>query len=479
MKAYKQMPRQVITRFAPSPTGYLHIGGARTALFNWVYAKKNNGKMLLRIEDTDQERSTDAAQEAILDGLSWLGIDWDDAPVSQIADAERHKEIAEQLVENNLAYKCYCSSEELVKMREEAKAKGLASKYSGKCRDLSDASVPTDIEPVIRLKIKPSKEIIVKDHVQGDVKFNSDNFDDFIILRSNGTPTYMLAVVVDDHDMGITHIVRGDDHLTNAARQIMIYNALGWDVPEMAHIPLIHGADGAKLSKRHGALGVDAYRKMGYLPKAIRNYLARLGWSHGNDEIFSTEQMINWFDLDGLNKGASRFDFVKLANLNAHYIKQSDEIELFEIMISLCKELELTFDEEGLTANKETVLSALEQLKPRAKTILDLIELARFIYATRPLQLDEKSSNLLTDDNKIMIGKIITKLNNLTNWSLEEIKQQIKEFADENEQKLGKVAQPLRAALTGSTASPSIFDVMVLIGKDESLNRLKDQAITK
>ncbi|MCF6343075.1 MAG: glutamate--tRNA ligase [Devosiaceae bacterium] len=473
------MPRQVITRFAPSPTGYLHIGGARTALFNWVYAKKNNGKMLLRIEDTDQKRSTDAAQEAILDGLSWLGIDWDDEPVSQIANAERHKEIAEQLVENNLAYRCYCSSEELVKMREEAKAKGLASKYSGKCRDLSDASVPTGIEPVIRLKIELSKEIIVKDHVQGDVKFNSDNFDDFIILRSNGTPTYMLAVVVDDHDMGITHIIRGDDHLTNAARQIMIYNALGWDVPEMAHIPLIHGADGAKLSKRHGALGVDAYRKMGYLPKAIRNYLARLGWSHGNDEVFSTEQMINWFDLDDLNKGASRFDFVKLANLNAHYIKQSDEIELFEIMISLCKELELTFDEEGLMANKETVLSALKELKPRAKTILDLIELARFIYATRPLQLDEKASNILTDENKIMIGKIITKLNDLTNWSLEEIKNQIKEFADENEQKLGKVAQPLRAALTGSAASPSIFDVMVLIGKDESLNRLKDQATFK
>ena len=473
------MPRQIITRFAPSPTGYLHIGGARTALFNWVYAKKNNGKMLLRVEDTDQKRSTDAAKEAILDGLSWLGIDWDDEPVSQIANAERHKEIAEQLVENNLAYKCYCSSEELVKMREEAKAKGLASKYSGKCRDLSDASVPAGIEPVIRLKIEPSKEIIVKDHVQGDVKFNSDNFDDFIILRSNGTPTYMLAVVVDDHDMGITHIIRGDDHLTNAARQIMIYNALGWDVPEMAHIPLIHGADGAKLSKRHGALGVDAYRKMGYLPKAIRNYLARLGWSHGDDEIFSTEQMINWFDLDDLNKGASRFDFVKLANLNAHYIKQSDEKELFEIMISLCKELDKAFDEKGLAANKQTILSALKELKPRAKTILDLIELARFIYAIRPLQLDEKANNILTDENKIMIGKIITKLNDLTNWSLEEIKNQIKEFADENDQKLGKVAQPLRSALTGTTASPSIFDVMVLIGKDESLNRLKDQAIFK
>ncbi len=473
------MPRQIITRFAPSPTGYLHIGGARTALFNWVYAKKNNGKMLLRVEDTDQKRSTDAAKEAILDGLSWLGIDWDDEPVSQIANAERHKEIAEQLVENNLAYKCYCSSEELVKMREEAKAKGLASKYSGKCRDLSDASVPAGIEPVIRLKIEPSKEIIVKDHVQGDVKFNSDNFDDFIILRSNGTPTYMLAVVVDDHDMGITHIIRGDDHLTNAARQIMIYNALGWDVPEMAHIPLIHGADGAKLSKRHGALGVDAYRKMGYLPKAIRNYLARLGWSHGNDEIFSTEQMINWFELDDLNKGASRFDFVKLANLNAHYIKQSDEKELFEIMISLCKELDKAFDEKGLAANKQTILSALKELKPRAKTILDLIELARFIYAIRPLQLDEKANNILTDENKIMIGKIITKLNDLTNWSLEEIKNQIKEFADENDQKLGKVAQPLRSALTGTTASPSIFDVMVLIGKDESLNRLKDQAIFK
>ncbi len=317
------MTRPVITRFAPSPTGYLHIGGARTALFNWVYAQKTGGKMLLRIEDTDRERSTEAATRALLDGLSWLGLTWEGDPISQYSRAARHAEIARQLLASGHAYKCYSSPQELDEMREKARAEGRPPRYDGRWRDRDPSEAPEGVAPVIRIKTPQTGEIVVQDHVQGRVVFKTENLDDFVILRSDGSPVYMLAVVVDDHDMGVTHIIRGDDHLTNAARQIVIYNAMGWDVPEMAHIPLIHGPDGAKLSKRHGAMGVDAYRKMGYLPPALRNYLARLGWAHGDDEIFSTEQMVEWFDLDGLNKGASRFDFAKLENLNGHYIREA------------------------------------------------------------------------------------------------------------------------------------------------------------
>ncbi len=312
------MATPVVTRFAPSPTGYLHIGGARTALFNWAFARNTGGKMLLRIEDTDRERSTDGAVKAIFDGLKWLGLDWDGEPFMQFSRARRHAEIANELLARGQAYYCYCSPEELAEMRETARANGLPPRYNGYWRDRDPSEAPAGVAPVIRIKAPPSGEIRVHDHVQGEVVFKAENLDDFIILRSDGTPTYMLAVVVDDHDMGVTHIIRGDDHLTNAARQIVIYNAMGWFVPEMSHIPLIHGPDGAKLSKRHGALGVEAYRQMGYLPEALRNYLARLGWSHGDDEIFTTDQMVEWFSLDALNKGAARFDFVKLENVNGH-----------------------------------------------------------------------------------------------------------------------------------------------------------------
>lgn len=471
-----QASKPVVTRFAPSPTGFLHIGSARTALFNWAYAKANGGKMLLRIEDTDRERSTQEAVTALLDGLTWLGLDWDGEAVSQFSGAARHAEVANELVAAGKAYKCYTTPEELTKMREEAKAAGKPPKYNGFWRDRDPSEAPEGVDPVIRIKTPENQTIVVHDRVQGEVTFKTENLDDFIILRSDGTPTYMHAVVVDDHDMGVTHIIRGDDHLTNAARQIVIYNAMGWDVPEMAHIPLIHGPDGAKLSKRHGALGVDAYRKMGYLPDAMRNYLARLGWAHGDDEIFSTEQLVEWFTLEALNKGASRFDFVKLANLNGNYIREADPAALYDIMVATAKEVDRKEDLKGLVANKQTVIDALPELQPRAKTVLELIDLAQFIYATVPLNLDEKAANQLTEDNRSMVGEIAELLRGLNEWEIEAIKNVVRAFAETKDMKLGKVAQPLRAALTGRTVSPGIFEVMVLIGRDETLSRLSDQA---
>jgi glutamyl-tRNA synthetase len=472
------MTKEIITRFAPSPTGFLHIGGARTALFNWVYAQKMGGKMLLRIEDTDRARSTTEAVDAILDGLSWLGLNWSGDPISQFANKERHAQVANQLVQSGHAYKCYCSPEELAQMREEAKKAGASPHYNGYWRDKNPSEAPKGVEPVIRIKTPISQTITIKDHVQGDVVYKSENLDDFIILRSDGTPTYMLAVVVDDHDMGVTHIIRGDDHLTNAARQVIIYNALNWEVPQMAHIPLIHGADGAKLSKRHGALGVDVYRKQGYLPEAVRNYLARLGWSHGDDEIFSTKQMIEWFDLDALNKGASRFDFVKLANINGQYIKEAKVEYLYSLMLDLAKELNIQSDILGLSEHKVSVIAALPQLQSRAKTVVELIDLAQFIYAKRPLEIEEKALTQLNDENCKIIALMLTDLEHIEDWSLEIIKDCVKAFAEDQELKLGKVAQPLRAALTGRSVSPSVFDVMALIGKEESLARLKDQIKT-
>jgi len=466
---------QVVTRFAPSPTGYLHIGGARTALFSWAYAQNKGGKMLLRIEDTDRERSTEAAVVALIDGLKWLGLDWDGEPISQFGRADRHAEVARELVAMGQAYYCYCSPAELDQMREEARAAGKPPRYNGYWRDRDPAEAPEGIAPVIRIKAPVSDEIIVHDHVQGEVVFRTENLDDFIILRSDGTPTYMHAVVVDDHDMGVTHIIRGDDHLTNAARQIIIYNAMGWTVPEMAHIPLIHGPDGAKLSKRHGALGVEAYRQMGYLPEAVRNYLARLGWSHGDDEIFSTQQMIEWFSLEGLNKGAARFDFVKLENINGHYIREAKPDYLYEVMLATAQEVGRTVDVEGLTANKATVLVALPELQPRAKTVLELIDLAQFIYASRPLTIDAAASALLTPESRGVLTDIAALLQGLDDWSVPAIDAAMRELAEAKGLKLGKLAQPLRAALTGRTISPGIFEVMVLIGKDESLARLSDQ----
>lgn len=466
---------QVVTRFAPSPTGYLHIGGARTALFSWAFAQNQGGKMLLRIEDTDRERSTEAAVVALIDGLKWLGLNWEGEPISQFGRADRHAEVAHELVKMGHAYYCYCSPAELDQMREDARAAGKPPRYNGYWRDRDPSEAPADVAPVVRIKAPLTGEIVVDDHVQGKVVFKTENLDDFIILRSDGTPTYMHAVVVDDHDMGVTHIIRGDDHLTNAARQIIIYNAMGWTVPEMAHIPLIHGPDGAKLSKRHGALGVEAYRQMGYLPAALRNYLARLGWSHGDDEIFSTEQMVEWFSLDALNKGAARFDFVKLENINGHYIRESDPAYLYDVMVATAAEVGRQVDVDGLIANKATVLSALPELQPRAKTVLELIDLAQFIYATRPLAIDAAASALLTTDTRAVLKDMAEALRGLNDWSVPAIDAAMRALAEAKGLKLGKLAQPLRAALTGRTVSPGIFEVMVLIGRDESMARLEDQ----
>jgi len=468
--------KTVVTRFAPSPTGYLHIGSARTALFSWAYARNQHGKFLLRIEDTDRERSTEAAVQAIYDGLSWLGLNWDGEPTLQFSRAGRHAEIANELLARGQAYYCYCSPEELATMREEARAAGKPPRYNGYWRDRDPSEAPDGVAPVIRIKAPVSGEIIVHDHVQGEVVFKTENLDDFIILRSDGTPTYMLAVVVDDHDMGVTHIIRGDDHLTNAARQIIIYNGMGWDVPEMAHIPLIHGPDGAKLSKRHGALGVGAYRQMGYLPEAMLNYLARLGWSHGDDELFSIEQMIEWFSLEGLNKGAARFDFVKLENVNGHYIRESKPDYLYRVMVDTAKEIGRDRDHAGLVANAATVLAALPELQPRAKTVLELIDLAQFIYAIRPIEIDGGASEQLSADARSMLAGAKAVLEQLSDWTVPAIDGAVRAFAETRGLKLGKVAQPLRAALTGRTVSPGIFEVMVLIGKAESLARIGDQA---
>lgn len=470
------MARQVVTRFAPSPTGYLHIGSARTALFSWAYSRRHKGKMLLRIEDTDRERSTDAAVQAIFDGMTWLGLNWDDEPIMQFSRAARHAEIARELLARGQAYHCYCSPEELAQMREEARAAGRPPRYDGRWRDRDPSEAPAGVAPVIRIKAPQQGEIVVEDHVQGRVVFKAENLDDFIILRSDGTPTYMLAVVVDDHDMEVTHIIRGDDHLTNAARQIVIYNGMGWEVPEMAHIPLIHGPDGAKLSKRHGALGVAAYRQMGYLPQAMINYLARLGWSHGDAEIFSVEQLIEWFSLDDLNKGAARFDFVKLESINGHYIREGKPADLYEVMVATATEVGRDADAAGLVANKETVLAALPELQPRARTVLELIDLAQFIYVVRPLPLDTAAAEQLTDDARANISEFSDILRGLSDWSVPVIDATARSFAEGKGLKLGKVAQPLRAALTGRTVSPGVFEVMVLIGKDETLARLADQA---
>jgi glutamyl-tRNA synthetase len=472
------MTGEVVTRFAPSPTGFLHIGGARTALFNWLYAKHTGGKMLLRIEDTDRERSSQAAVEAILDGLHWLGLEWDGEPFSQFARVERHREVALDLLKRGKAYYCYASQEELADMREKARAEGRPPRYDGRWRDRDPSEAPEGVSPVIRIKAPQDGETLVRDMVQGDVRFPNKDLDDFIILRSDGTPTYMHAVVVDDHDMGVTHIIRGDDHLTNAARQTVIFQAMEWDVPNMAHIPLIHGPDGAKLSKRHGALGVEAYRAMGYLPEALRNYLARLGWSHGDDEIMSTEDMISWFDITDVNKGAARFDFAKLEAINGHYIRAADDAYLVERIVSLLPELDGTEKIRAKLDDKHRaqLLAAMPGLKERAKTLTELIDSAAYLFAERPLDFDEKAANILTDEARAVLGKILPQMEAVTEWNADAIDAVVRAFADAEGLKLGKVAQPLRAALTGRSTSPGVFDVLAVLGREESLSRIRDCA---
>ena len=472
------MSDAVVTRFAPSPTGYLHIGGARTALFNWLYSRHTGGKMLLRIEDTDRQRSTDAATAAILDGMSWLGLDWEGEPVSQFARADRHREVAEELVRRGKAYPCYASSEELTEMREKARAEGRPPRYDGRWRDRDPSEAPAGVSPAIRIKAPADGETIVRDRVQGDVKFPNKDLDDFIILRSDGAPTYMHAVVVDDHDMGVTHIIRGDDHLTNAARQQVIYDAMGWDIPVMAHIPLIHGADGAKLSKRHGALGVDAYRAMGYLPVALLNYLARLGWSHGDDEFMSIDDMISWFEIDDVNKGAARFDFAKLEALNGQHMRGMDDAELLDIFVRTLPYLEngALIAASMNDTRRAQLLAAMPGLKERAKTLRELADGAAFLFAQRPLALDDKATTLLGESSRPILAGAFKALEAVTDdWSPAATEAAIRAFAEQGGHKLGAVAQPLRAALTGKATSPGVFDVLGVLGREESLARISDQ----
>jgi len=468
----------VVTRFAPSPTGFLHIGGARTALFNWLYARGRGGKMLLRIEDTDRERSTQAAIDAIIDGLKWLGIAWDGDAIYQFARQARHREVAEGLLASGKAYRCYASQDELTQMREAARREGRAKLYDGRWRDRDAKHAPPDVKPTIRLKAPLSGETVIEDQVQGRVVWQNENLDDLVLLRSDGTPTYMLAVVVDDHDMAVTHVIRGDDHLTNAARQKQIYDALEWPVPVMAHIPLIHGPDGAKLSKRHGALGVEAYRAMGYLPAALRNYLVRLGWSHGDQEIFSTEEMVAAFDLPQIGRSPARFDFAKLENLDGHYIRQSGDAELLAAIDALLPHIA---DGAAVAAKltprlREQWLAAMPSLKERAKTLLDLIDGAQFLFADRPIPLDDKAAALLMPEARALLRDIAAELARVEPWTAEATERTVRTFAEHKGAKLGAVAQPLRAALTGRTTSPGIFEVLAVLGKTESLARVADQA---
>ncbi|WP_293800885.1 glutamate--tRNA ligase [uncultured Bosea sp.] len=472
------MSNAVVTRFAPSPTGFLHIGGARTALFNWLYARRQGGKMLLRIEDTDRERSTDAAIAAILDGLEWLGLDWDGQTVYQFQRAARHREVAEQMLAAGKAYHCYATPAELEEMREKARAEGKPLRYDGRWRDRDPATAPAGAKPVIRLKAPQTGETVVNDEVQGRVVWQNENLDDLVLLRSDGTPTYMLAVVVDDHDMGVTHIIRGDDHLTNAARQTQIYDALGWDVPSMSHIPLIHGADGAKLSKRHGALGIDAYRSMGYLPAALRNYLVRLGWSHGDQEVFSTQEMIDAFKLSSIGRSPARFDYAKLENLNGLYMRQSSDADLLAALKVILPEIGPGRG-VGATLSPELeakFLAAMPGLKERAKTLIELLDSAFYLYAQRPLQLDEKAKGLLDEAARQRLPKIAEKLAAVSDWSPAPLEAAVRAYVEESGLKLGQAAQPLRAALTGRAMSPGLFDVMAVLGRDETLARLADQA---
>ena len=456
----------VVTRFPPSPTGFMHVGTARTALFNWLYAKANGGKMLFRIEDTDRKRHNEEAVEALIRSMEWLELDWDGEIISQYANQERHVEVANELLAAGKAYKCFCTPEELDEMREKAKAEGKPVFYDRRWRDNDDH--PEGQSFVVRIKAPLEGSVTVNDKVQGEVSVDAEQLDDFIILRSDGSPTYMLAVVVDDHDMGVTHVIRGDDHLNNTFRQNVIYEAMAWDIPVYAHSPMILGPDGSKMSKRHGAASVEEYRDMGYLPEAMRNYLLRLGWGHGDDEIISTEQAIEWFDFDGMGKAAAKFDFAKLENLNAHYINEADAERLIEICLPLYQE------RHGITPDAEAqkrIMASADELKSRAKTLLQFTDESVFFTKTVPLDFDEKAAGLLDKD---ILQDLQTRLNDLGDFTSENIQAVCKTVADEKmDGKLGKVAMPLRAALTGTTISPSIFHAAEILGKDETCTRIQ------
>jgi glutamyl-tRNA synthetase len=460
----------VVTRFAPSPTGFLHIGGARTALFNWLYARHHGGKYLLRIEDTDRARSTPAAVEAIIDGLSWLGLDWDGDVIYQFPRAERHAEVARQMLAEGKAYYCYASPQELQELRDAQKRAGVPMRYDGRWRDRDPKDAPPGVAPVIRLKAPQNGQTVIQDAVQGEVKVENAQLDDMILLRADGTPTYMHAVVVDDHDMGVTHVIRGDDHLNNAFRQLQNIKAMGWPEPVYAHIPLIHGADGAKLSKRHGALGVDAYRDMGFLPEALRNYLLRLGWGHGDDEIISTKQAIEWFDLPGVGRSPSRFDTVKLTNLNAHYLRETPDAELLPLVLPL---IEKALMQPVDATARVRIERGMNGVKPRSRTLIELADnLVFYAREGAPPIADDKARAMLTADSKALLGRLAAAFDGVADWNEKALEEAVRTFAETENVKLGQVAQPLRVALTGSTASPGIFEVLAVLGPAEAKTRL-------
>lgn len=460
--------RPVVTRFAPSPTGYLHIGGARTALFNWLYARHHGGKYLLRIEDTDRARSTEPAIAAIFDGLDWLGLGGDEEPVFQFARSARHAEVAHALLDGGKAYRCYLTPAELTARREKAQAERRPFRIDSEWRDATADQWPTDLPYVVRIKSPKTGEVTIADAVQGNVTVANAELDDFILLRGDGTPTYMLAVVVDDHDMGVTHVIRGDDHLNNAFRQLVIIDGMEWERPVYGHVPLIHGNDGAKLSKRHGALGVDNYRdELGILPEALFNYLLRLGWGHGDKEEFTRDEAVALFDIADVNKGASRFDMKKLLNMNGHYIRLADDARLAA----------LAAQRIGPQADVALLTQAMPVLKTRARDMIELADGAAFLFKHSPLKMDEKATALLDPEARARLAEIHARLGKETNWTSEPLEANLKAYAEELALGLGKLAQPLRAALTGQTTSPGIFDVLVLLGREESLARIAAQAV--
>lgn len=462
----------VVTRFAPSPTGYLHIGGARTALFNWLYARHHGGRYLLRIEDTDRERSTREAIDAIFEGLGWLGLLPDEPAVFQSQRIERHREVADRLLAEGKAYRCWCTPEELEAMRERARAEGRPVRYDRRCRHRDPAEVPADRPFVVRLAMPTEGETVIEDLVQGTVRIANDQLDDMVLLRSDRTPTYMLSVVVDDLDMGITHIIRGVDHLTNTFRQLQLYRAMGATPPAFAHIPLIHGPDGAKLSKRHGALSVTEYREMGILPEAMRNYLLRLGWAHGDDEIITTEQAIAWFDLDGVGRSPARFDMEKLLFLNAFYMRQKTPEELVGAIVPILESRGLVVDAEG----RRRLLEGMPGLVTRARTLVELANMATFYVHPRPLPLDPGAAKLLDSATRERLGRLARRLAEVATWDEPVLETLCRSFAEEEGIGFGRIAQPLRAALTGGTVSPGLFEVMRVLGREEVLARLADAA---
>ncbi|GLQ34391.1 glutamate--tRNA ligase 1 [Amylibacter marinus] len=457
---------QVVTRFAPSPTGYLHIGGARTALFNWLYARANGGKFLLRIEDTDRARSTPEATAALIQGLEWLGLDYDGEIHSQFARADRHRAVANDMLSTGHAYKCFSTSEEIEAYRAQARQDNNPLPFQSPWRD-ADVDTHPDAPFVIRLKSPREGGVAIKDRVQKKVSWAATTFDDLIMLRSDGTPTYMLAVVVDDHDMGVTHIIRGDDHLINAGRQSLIYRAMGWDIPEFAHIPLIHGEDGKKLSKRHGATGVHEYAALGYMPEAMRNYLARLGWSHGNDELFTTQQAIEWFDFKGMGKSPSRLDFKKLDNVSAHHIKTVDDSTLLRDLQAYASEINAPLSAQQM----DDLGRALSICKEKSRKLGDILDKAQFILSGYPLEIDEKSADMLNSVSISILSELTARLNNVT-WTADAIFETAKDLAADQGIKLGAIGMPLKAALSGRANSPSGFGMMEVLGRDESLKRI-------